>query len=107
MSRNSGRRIKKKSQNRVDKIIINVKVGEVLVKFFLKNRFEGDEDELEKIVNLNVVKKKFDNSKEEFVECVVKLVLLVDGKGFDMEFDLSDEESDECFDEFDESDEIF
>lgn len=91
----------------MDKIIINVKVGEVLVKFFLKNWFEGDEDELEKIVNLNVVKKKFDNSKEEFVECVVKLVLLVDGKGFDMEFDLSDEESDECFDEFDESDEIF
>lgn len=91
----------------MDKIIINVKVGEVLVKFFLKNRFEGDEDELEKIVNLNVVKKNFDNSKEEFVECVVKLVLLVDGKGFDMEFDLSDEESDECFDEFDESDEIF
>lgn len=106
MSRNSGRRIKKKSQNRVDKIITNVKAGEVLVKSFLKNRLEGDEDELEKIVNLNAVKKKSDNSKEEPVECVAKPVLPVDGKGSDMESDLSDEESDECLDESDESDEI-
>lgn len=106
MSRNSGRRIKKKSQNRVDKIITNVKAGEVLVKSFLKNRLEGDEDELEKVVNLNAVKKKSDNSKQEPVECLAKPVLPVDGKGSDMESDLSDEESDEYLEESDESDEM-
>lgn len=106
MSRNSGRRIKKKSQNRVDKIITNVKAGEVLVKSFLKNRLEGDEDELEKVVNLNAVKKKSDNSKQEPVECLAKPVLPVDGKGSDMESDLSDEESDEYLEESDESDQM-
>lgn len=102
MGRYSGRRIKKKSQDRVDKIITNVKAGEVLVKSFLKNRLERDEDELEKVVNLNALKKKFDNSKQEPLEYLAKPVLPVDGKGSDMECDLSDEESDEYLEESDE-----
>ena len=94
MSRNSGRRIRKKNQSRVDKIITNVKAGEVLVKSFLKNRLEGDEHELEKVVNLNAVKKQSDK-KPELTESSAKPTLPVDGGGSDMESDLSDEDSDD------------
>ena len=94
MSRNSGRRIRKKNQSRVDKIITNVKAGEVLVKSFLKNRLEGDEHELEKVVNLNAVKNQSDK-KPELTESSAKPTLPVDGGGSDMESDLSDEDSDD------------
>ena len=93
MSRNSGRRIRKKNQSRVDKIITNVKAGEVLVKSFLKNRL-GDELELEKVVNLNAVKKQSEKNPE-LAEGSAKPTLPVDGGGSDMESDLSDEDSDD------------
>lgn len=100
MSRNSGRRIKKHQQNRVDKIITNVKAGEVLVKSFLRNRLEGDEEELEKLKNLNAVKKNSDNVIQESPVSLAKSGLPDDdGRRSDMESELSEEESEEYSEE--------
>ncbi|XP_062596532.1 serum response factor-binding protein 1-like, partial [Saccostrea cucullata] len=92
MSRNSGRRIKKQKQNRVDKIITNVKAGEVLVKSYLQNRLEGDEEGLDKIQKINTGKKSSDNSAQEATDSPANPGFPGDGGGSDME---SEEESEE------------
>jgi hypothetical protein len=84
----------------VDKIITNVKAGEVLVKSFLKNRLEGDDDELEKVKNLNAVKKKSDSVAQGSGESLGVAGLSGDDeKGSDMGSESSEEESEEYSEE--------
>ena len=42
LSRNSGRRFKKNKTDKVEKMITNVRAGEVLVKSFLERKFDGN-----------------------------------------------------------------
>ncbi|XP_061172149.1 serum response factor-binding protein 1-like [Saccostrea echinata] len=99
MSRNSGRRIKKQKPNRVDKIITNVKAGEVLVKSYLQNRLEGEEEGLDKVQKLNAGKKNPDNSKQEHTDTLANPSFPGDGGGSDMESGLNEEESEEYSEE--------
>ncbi|KAK3097928.1 hypothetical protein FSP39_014615 [Pinctada imbricata] len=49
LSRNSGRRFKKKKLNKVEKIITNVRAGEVMIKSFLEGKFDTDCPQTEKL----------------------------------------------------------